>query len=785
MIKDSSHIAPNVPQWVNEYNPPDSIRRFAGYGIHTLVYPEKDILEAFALRFAQELYQRVLEPPPQAAGEGIKLGEDLLNGINFTRMAVMLARGQRVPLEPPIRPEWRAGFLQLKADFGVGGGRDASFPYEPLLQLEDVVQKTRMFRKVRNIDVMNQCQEEADHYCGKDTDLNQQTVWGWTNVQANRVAERFKDDLIRYVLTLFYDPQSRQPLPLRDKPYSLRVAMDFLATVRDCIGALLQHVEGIQKEYEDVIVKQQESVAKKAKVLQETEADRDAQEEYIGEYQKLMELRVWDIILKAAARLLNTLKEVTDAMWVKVGEPADGWIGYFEVDCYKRLQEKRNAWNTIRAERAKIPMRSYFPIPGGRAEDRLYEALVLDRGLHASLLARMHWDFFCEDKSQLGYSPRQDVEAYKLILSFPEVPGFDKEAYRRSLVHVPTGRYRGLVLSTHSPDETVFYARAELAPLLSSLSIWDAIYAHYRDEWFPVQQAKGLPTDVQTFASQLVKEMNEKAQVFLAHQPAQEGAPQIIPEEYCLSSFLNVPGAAPNSKEALATAFYNEVARTSRANLDSTIPKHVFRINFEFRVPLPNWTYYPTVQSEYFAYLDNPDNRPIHLFPHERNAAMLEEVLVSARLVRNPRCLSVSVVRHLGDLDAFETFVLGYVCGLIPVEEPLDPKEPRRYKVPVSTPIRTTITVDLGPIYHLDQALTEFLKPGNEYVRQAIKDLWLKHVKTLRVQGKDVTQELEQLVQSLSFPPAPPEAPDTIDRDDLKLAMQAVLYRYVQAVRTR
>ncbi|MGH8055841.1 MAG: hypothetical protein ACREOH_01195, partial [Candidatus Entotheonellia bacterium] len=447
LMRDTQHIAPNVVNWIQQsIAPAPSLQKWSTFGIHSFLYPDRDLIQTFALRFAGELYRAILTVPSAAADEGKQHAIAVLRRTKFGEMGVDLQLGKGLPAHPQD-----FGILRQKIATGIG---DPPFPQDPILNLEEVVETTRIFRRVSNAAVMEECQRVTGRYLGREIDTAPQTVWGWINYQSEQIARRFAEELARQVRDIFYELEQNQPRPrnLQQKPYTIMTVSDFLdaamATLRRLRGSLEEayrtHTEKvIAGQQTDIFAEQRKRVDDKAQDLVPADGrDRTAQEEYIGEYQQLLVLEVWDRLMKGSTALAGRLQELVDSLWTMVGHPAEGWVSYVRTECQARIDSRLTQLMTMRAQFAEIKARRYFPSPNDRAEQAMYTKYVLEGGLLDALLREMSWTFESRQPDQLGFTPKQAVESYELLLHLPPVPGFDREQYEKSLADVATGRFR-------------------------------------------------------------------------------------------------------------------------------------------------------------------------------------------------------------------------------------------------------------------------------------------------------------------------------------------------------
>ncbi|MBD3181103.1 hypothetical protein GF312_02355 [Candidatus Poribacteria bacterium] len=801
-IKDSQHIEPNVINWIQSLiAPATTSEKFSTYGINTLIYPDKDLIDTFALRFAQEVYNRLLSPPAEAEEEGQDLALNILSSFKFGEMTVDLQRDRGIPTRPD-------SFGIFRTKIAVGRA-DAPFPEDPALNLEDVVRITAIFRPVTNAAVMQDCQNESGRYIGDSADTAPQTVWGWINYQSDEIAKFFVDRLTRCVTSIFYEMHENKytPRPLEGKPYTIIVARDMLQFLMDNLTNLGQTLnDEYQRYYEqieggiqtDIIAIQRGKVDRAGENLMPGNArDKTAQREYILEYQKLLNLQVWGALMKGAIALAGRLEELTKAVWQMVGDPAQGWITFFSDDCQKRVNRLITGIISVRSKFADIKVRRYFPSPNDRAEQGMFHDFVVETGLINALLRDMHWTFESSRRGQTGLNPKQDIESFKLIMHMPHVPGFDRQKQIREYTEAVTGQFRRMVCSVHSPEEMVQFGKNQLGDSLSNLSIWDAIYYDYRYEWSPGIQRAGRDPNTQDYVDALMNDITGGSSPLLSQQAigtAGGVATGIALYSCCLSAFRDIPDAKPDSVDELATVFHRRLREQNIAADDLSITKQIYRINYQHRIPLHNWRYYPEGMANYFAYLEDKRSTPIHLFPAERNAARLEQYLIYNHLVANPvtnvnvrelgvlpvYCMDISVVQYLEDMESFRSFDFTYAFELISQEEAEEIEDYDRYYVEIDGTTGTQ-RIYLGLLWNIGAVLNRFFLPNpqGQSVREKIKEQRRNFINDRRADSdwpNQLIRELREKADNISFTPVAPGQQDSIHRDDLKLAMQAVLY---------
>ena len=777
-----------------------SEQRYSDFGIHSFIFPEKEVLETLALKFAVELYDLITTPPPAASDEGKKMAEEMLNGIKFTQLLLFNQQGHSVYERPPIRqqPQWRDDLLTLIRYFAVGGDT-YSFPRSPILNLADVVQTDKWWNSVTNNEVINNCDKEEKNYIGPEYSSDRRQVYGFIKHKSNEIASTFAEALIRYIKSLFYDPKTGEPIPLNVKPYTLAVLRDFLFTLDTYIDALRAKYQAALRQFddkEDVIGKQKMVVDELARRMQQSRIDGDLQRQYVGdqdrlgEYQRFMELKIWRIMLNACIHLLDTLDELVGIVDEMVGRTTYAWLNYLERDCKGALLNRLNALTAARQIMAQVPVRTYFPMPEDSAEAQIYEEKVIGRNpdgsrptigqMHVGLLKQMAWKFYAPSGAQADWTPRQKVERYELRLVFPEVPGFDRTRYqqivRERLKDVQTGKVEWLTIYTHSPEEVVQYARNQLRGFLEAMTIWDALAYDFLYNWLPEHRDIAQTQALSQYVSEKVNFLIQRSNPLFSH--THTGRPTQI---FCFSHFIPTAAELPAQ---LATEFQSALAARGGAQDNPQLSKEIIRIQSEYYIDINQWEYGQTCHDHYRQYLRDLPTRNDYIqpavCPEERLAAQIEGWLAAQRLLSPVRPLHPSVVAHLHNDEDFTNFSLVYAMGLLPIQKSSDPTKSDCFVVDTGS---LGGPVVLGEIWNMNQVLSTFFAPDHADVRRKVKQIWEDYLSKLGGNYTTLKSDLQKAAKNLYFPPVPSNETDDIYRDDLRLAMQAAIFLYAERIR--
>ncbi|KDA53196.1 hypothetical protein EG19_06835 [Thermoanaerobaculum aquaticum] len=774
-----------------------STRRYSDFGIHSFIFPEKDLLETMALRFGVELYNLLITPPAAAAEEGKKMAEEMLNGIRFTELLVFNQRGRDIYSRPPIKsePQWRNDLLELIRHFAVGGD-SYSFPRSPILNLADVVPVDQWYNNITNVEVITNCDKEDKAYIGAEDSTRVQQVYGFLKETSNKIASAFADSLISRIKNLFYDPTTGEPIPLSVKPYSLAVLGDFLSTLDHYIDALRAAYQNALHQFDqrqDVVGYQKMVVDELAKKMQQSDVDGDLQRQYVGdkntlgEYQRFMELKIWRIVLNSCIHLLDTLDELVEIVDRMVGRTTHAWLKYLDRDCRQALSDRLNGLYNARHTFSKVPVRTYFPMPEDRAEAQIYQELVIGNTggtqpaigqMHMSLLSNMKWRFYAPASSQAGWTPREKVEAYELLLEFPKVEGFDETLYqqlaKQRLRHVQTGKIEELTVYRHSPDQPVQYARNQLKDPLAKMGIWDALAYDFQFNWLPDHRDLDQTQALQDYVADRVNLLIQRSNHLLSHTDV--GRPSQV---FCFSEFSPEAGTLAAQ---IAQAFRDELNKRGGINDNPALRKEIIRVQSEYYIDINKWGYQSTCHTNYRQYLNDLAQRRDYIqpavCPEERLAAQIEGWLFSQGFLNPIRPLDPTVVAYLRNEEAFTNLALVYAMKLLAVQTSNDPTKSDSFVVDTG---QAAGPVVLGEVWNMGQVLSVYF--SNEKVQAKVNDLWRTYLNGFAGNFSNLKETLTTAAKQLNFHDVPTGKIDDIHRDDLLLAMKAAILLYAEKIR--
>ncbi|MBI3989733.1 MAG: hypothetical protein HY347_08950, partial [candidate division NC10 bacterium] len=774
VVKDN--LAGNCPIYSNIVNwgmahiggAPTDIERFGAFGVSSIRYPSYEVLGSFAYRFAYEIYEMILEPRGEAVGKGILLATKTLNDCPLTTMVENPATARTAPGE----------YRQLASKVSTGRTGSLPFPVRGRLTEEVKYGSSWIFWGVSDTEVIQNAETMGNLYLGKETDLSSNTVRGWMNLQARKIIdlffgtekfEREKDlGLVEQEIFRLFIKRERElllPITLSESPHAIVIARDYLKALKDRFDAFAgfwdssykRHLYPEGEEKPSLIARQIEAVDKKRGAMQGDE--EELQEAYLLEAQRLLDLEVWNILMKGISDLIEVMRQKINRLWALIGDDADGWVNI--LGQYRDLMGRKYSDDiTRRTQFTALKLRKYLPIPGGPAEDRLFEE-VADPILN-ELLRQMHWSFAVDPK---------DPERYKLVLVSPEVPGYQYQAYEGILLNVFT-RERLQKINTYNPYQHVQYARNTLKGPLELKTIWDIMWYEYEHEWRkrPENAERGLDQYVEEQLDWLLN----RSEVLLNYT----FAPNLHEESYLFSKFLtSVQTLNPSHDLASRFTFKVDQGNIQRTS-DDLYAKEIRRVTVALKIPLTNWASYQEALEHYRKYHEVPTNTLVHIYPNEQNAFKVEG-LIAQKVDRTFRrtILDPSVAALLGDLALFETFALCLVDGQIPIK-----------KAQLGAPSRYALTLpggeaDLGEVWDADTVVSKVWR--DQEVQAKLTELWRQKENEVHIQGKveELLTELEAKVNAFAFPSPPPGEKVKINLDHLKLALRAVIGAYIEQVR--
>ena len=465
----------------------------AGYwapGCFTYLYEWRAVQEAFAHRFAADVYDALLTVKPEEAAKGENLAEGALRTTGPGSLAIELATKGALAVSWPLlnQPDTLSGLLTLRGNLSTASPASTNGPMAPHATLLDWVELTGIFRRVDNADVIAQCHDFTRRHLGAPVDdpnpNADASLWAWLGHQRRTICREFIVQLTNELQELFYDSQQGTWRSLGQEPYTLSVARDLLRACRNLLQKELDEIRKIRTQFADAkAMARAEELRRRAETdLLNQKTNKAEQRAFVeGIAQWYHDLCEWDALSRAYDLTLGDMLRLSDDLWTKIGAPAEGWIGYLQ-DCHDSMQRAHNHGLTARRKAAQhVGARQYVPQPGGLAENVLYHNEVKEQQHRDTLLAAMSWSFQ-STLNQPGTAFSDTVDAGDIAASFdcylhvPPVPNYQAPDPRNAgLYDGVDGTYRQTVVSRHQPEAFVQYERNLLETPLEQKSIWDML----------------------------------------------------------------------------------------------------------------------------------------------------------------------------------------------------------------------------------------------------------------------------------------------------------------------
>jgi hypothetical protein len=765
-IKDQGELWANLRGDKTDVSRNEAESKFSSFGLGSFIYPYKDIARSFALKFTYDLLKQLVTLPPGRRG-GETEAEDFLKNFNFTSLFLDLKNKQPLRIEPPTKEY--AHFIAMKNSFLIEKGSDPIFPSnssEPVWWLEKSVKRTTSFlRKVTNQSVIDQCKRDINSYLGDNSSHNPNTVWGWVNNQIGECQKKYLELLAKRIYDLFFDGTKGDFKTLDTEPYLLMIGYEFLKSIKDWGEAFNKAIKDALDHYNDPKnnpVTQQEDVVRKKEeemLKNPTGTDRYAQEDYINESQKLLNLYVWKILLQGFDILSERILNITNKFWKLFGDPMEGWKGYLDGIIKQLGDQYQNFLDARRTFSEEIPTREYFPKPNSIAELQLYKDYVTGKDLFNSFLTKMSWEFFIPvDMS--------DLDSYQLYL---RIPSLSQDALMQQNVINPfTGQPKRIMVGNFSYEDIEKFGENVLGGWLKELDIWDLMVYEYQYEWKPERDAQGKSSDISDYIRDKVDRLMNKSENTLSTTP-RVTADQSIKRSYAFSNFLEIPNPQ-NLKGRISTTFSQELER--RGNIDSIsselFNKYIFSLNLTHIIPFKNWAYHDTALKNYITYMGN-SRFPIHLFKETKNAYHIEES-IRKDLRSNIDYLDSKVVCLLKDLDVLRTFTFVYLLNLLPrkPEDNANPASPMHFYLSMKN-LGITREIDLGRVDDIYEVIKNVIQ--NDDAQEEIKNIYKDYVS--KKNPRDLFDEWQKLYQKI----------DALNiSNDLKLVFKVFVYETLDSL---
>ena len=791
----------NFVEYVEEAD--DINSRFNSFGVHSYVISTADILSAFSWRFAKDTYDRMITVPATETDRGESRARRLLQTMPFTSMAVDLADGVTLPLQP-------RDYVNLLQRIKTGNNYtneevDLANREVPDFYRTAVKAAETFLSKLTNSPAISQVNTACTMHVGQKTDPSSApTNYGALHERVDLIAKFFVVRAINEIKDIFYKRQDELFVArsLSERSYTLAIAWEFLSALVQYLGELAQRLNSSYEENKWVNVsgrqvemighrrQQMENIGRK---LAPNKRDRQGQEDYSEAARALADVEIWVAAMEAARECALKLKAYAERMNDLFGSPISGWQEFIK-QCRDTVKGSLNDIQDRRAAFAKALCRTYVPEPNGVAENEIYKDRVLGRpetqGVLYGFLGQLSWNFYAPreiditrveegQKDALDFNPEEYIASFDLLLKAPSVPGYDPEIWKQRLHEVFTGRFEELAVHYHSYFEFVKYGENKLEGPISAMTIWDGLRYH--------QQFESREGDIDRFADYVHNRLADNSKVLL-----ETGTPARHQDRYEIA--LQVLAA---DEDATTNALARAVC--SKFNNPANNPmfrKRITRLEIATVVPYREWANYLDTRDNYVKYTSpyysNRANTAVevHVDHEERNARRLEHYLMETKKTGQPVVLDASVVRFIKDSDAFQTFALLYATGGLPNERSSEiAAAPKEYYIDI-TGAHAAERVRLGETWNLGGALATYCDttPGGkgQIVRDAAAALWQQHEADLAKQGGDwrtkLVADIRQKANALKPPSIPPGNSTSVDLDDLIEAFYASIMLFASQV---
>jgi hypothetical protein len=777
IIKDdltgTNHIASgDSVNWPN-YTGSNPLNSFASFGISSVRYSWKEVLETFQYRFAWAVFNEMLQTGGPLGGEGQKRAQMVLGRSPFGRAV----ESGRVDLG---LKNWKA----LRDVLGTHGQRQNK--NRPLAVHEPPIEVV----KLKSFFIFTRGDDEVIRDGNDFRNATVTRVSNWVKHQHDVIVADFQSDLEEVILDLFMEKvadaagqEHLRPRMLKNTHRnSITVARDFLEYFRNKIEGLSLY---IQTEFDrqfypsgstqpSLISLLQTKVQEKIRVMQASPGDHTSeQEDYLRALGELLEAEVWQILVEALQRTVVDVQAVVEGLWETIGYSAEGWCFTLEeareacAKAYSRDQSRRIEWTQMR-------LRTYLPFPGQEAEDILFGE-VSDPYL-TTFFEQASWHIAIN-------SAEKGVSRYELVL---EYPGLEKRM--REVVRMRTLSGQQIEVARFTHTHLVSWAKEQLRSPLEKKTIWDIMELDFSEDWLRKKGKKVEALTGQERASLETEYVRERINSLINQSgplwTLSGGHFQTKQQWGTWGSF--VISATPGN---IAERFCAELQNRQEPLRQADDLRHEIRRSAGyFCAPITAWSYHSTCYGNYLAYLQNPTGIIVDIYVHEQNAHRLRHWILSHVDPSMTELLDITVVGLLNDLELFRLFALAYTMDIIP------------RKTPTSATATTTEIYCLGPtdlpsVLDIDSLSVRILDAyykdqhgvwhRNDSVQQCLRQVWNEYENKNMDPGKvnGWLDTLETRAGALTFPNVPGQRA-VIHRDHLKKAFQAVVREYIRQVKT-
>lgn len=325
------------------------------------------------------------------------------------------------------------------------------------------------------------------------------------------------------------------------------------------------------------------------------------------------------------------------------------------------------------------------------------------------------------------------------------------------------------------------YALNHLGGSLEAKTLWDIMELECQEGWCKKQSIPPAQRTEDYYIQQMVQEFIMRSDITLNYVTA----PNLVKKDYCFCF-------TTSGSNTVGGKFLQELRKR---NLDLTsnqyFSKEIRRVQVHLRVPIRQWRHFGTVEADYVNYLSNPEIL-VDIYPNEQIASRLRELIEKKIDNTFTQSLDPLIASGLYDLDIFKKFTLCYVANLFPLKAGQTIGSPRVFCLDFPQG-----EIALGEEWNLFELINNVNRPErkvndawrpNKDVQGRISSLW-DEKEGQHQSDKSIgalLSELEAKAKALEFPHAPVGKQDPLGekgRSQLRLAMQAIVKEYVEAVR--
>ncbi|MEM3473734.1 MAG: tubulin-like doman-containing protein [archaeon] len=708
LIKDPGEIHADLRNDMTQLALTEPSSKFSTFGISKLLFPYKDLVNTFKYKFVYDLLNELVKDSP-----GISAGESEVNqflrGLKFMQAVLDYNRSGEVKISPPNSPAGLSDLMDMINSFHTGvSGKDQIFPSSgnsPVRQIGESVEYTTSFlHRVYNRDFINSCERDLNEYLGTGISNNIYTVRGWVNYQKELLLKVFEESLFEHVKSIFYDPSANDFKKLSEtEPNVLMKGYKFLESVKDYCKSFAQYIENIVENYNkqgNPIEFQKQKIEKlKNKMLINPEStNKSEQMEFINEFQVLLNLNVWFILLEGFKDISTEMSRIAEKLWLLFGDPAKGWVNTL-LNSIGKIKAELNNISTLRMKLEEIPTRRYYPAPGSDGENKIYEDYILGKGYLVKILNEMSWIFVKEDTPQ----------TYGLQLQVPS--GLVESGEIQNIEYAFGGITKWTQVSEFNLDKLLGFAEKFIAKELRNINLWLALSYDLNN---------GVSREIEDFAKQGVDYLTGISKPLLSIKEVQKS--EYLERIYYISNFIS-SSSPKEAYEVIANVFSSSLEVNKV--FDVRFNNSAIAVSFKHKIPFQNWAKFEIVLNNYFKYLDK-NSFPIHIFQEEKNASFIENYLKTRFHQQRTQPLNPKIVSVLKDRSYLQVYVLAYLLGILDSEfkeheKPDDSLSPLHYVIKGRDRAGIPFSIDLGESKDILNVIKEFMKKENHPAREILK----------------------------------------------------------------